>query len=111
MVQRVFGRASEVTAGALRIVQRKSISLIVYVVLLGAMALLFTRIPRGFVPADSSTVGIAQLPAGASIERTDAVFRRMSDIIESTGIVDSIAFRVIDCRLFCRAQRRHCNGL
>jgi multidrug efflux pump len=77
------------------IVQRKSVSLAVYAVLIGLTALLFTRIPEGFVPAPDKQylIGIAQLPAGASLDRTEAVIREMSDIALSVpGIVDSVAF-------------------
>ena len=40
--------------------------MIVYAVLLALTALLFTRIPAGFVPAPDKQylIGIAQLPAG-----------------------------------------------
>ena len=93
---RVFGRASGAYGRRVSsIVQRKSLSLVVYAVLLGATALLFTRIPAGFVPAPDKQylIGIAQLPAGASLERTDAVIRQMSDIaLKVPGIVDSVAF-------------------
>ena len=64
-------------------------------VLLAATALLFARVPAGFVPAPDKQylIGIAQLPAGASLDRTDAVIRRMSDIaLKVPGIVDSVAF-------------------
>ncbi len=77
------------------IVRRKSVSLVIYAVLLGAGALLFRAVPAGFVPAPDKQylIGIAQLPAGASIERTDAVIRQMSEIaLKVPGIVDSVAF-------------------
>ncbi len=77
------------------IVTHKTVSLIVYAVLLGLTGLLFSRIPAGFVPAPDKQylIGIAQLPAGASLERTDAVIREMSDIaLKVPGIVDSVAF-------------------
>lgn len=77
------------------LVKRKSIAMVVYAVLLALTALLFTRIPAGFVPAPDKQylIGIAQLPAGASLERTDAVIREMSDIaLKVPGIVDSVAF-------------------
>jgi len=93
---RFFSRASNgYRNGVTRVVQRKTISLVVYAVLLGAAALLFTRIPGGFVPAPDKQylIGIAQLPAGASIDRTEAVIRQMSDIaLKVPGIVDSVAF-------------------
>ncbi len=93
---RVFGRTSEGYGRQVTgLVHRKSVALVVYAVLLAATALLFSRIPTGFVPAPDKQylIGIAQLPAGASIDRTDAVIRQMSDIARKVpGIVDSIAF-------------------
>ena len=54
---RVFGRASTrygQQVGGL--VRRKSVALVVYAVLLGATALLFARLPGGFVPAPDKHV-------------------------------------------------------
>ena len=91
-----FGRRSEGYGRAVtRIVHRKSVAMVVYAVLLALTAFLFTRIPSGFVPAPDKQylIGIAQLPAGASLERTDAVIRRMSEIaLKVPGIIDSVAF-------------------
>ena len=93
---RVFGRASTGYGNRVTgLVHHKTVSLVVYAVLLAATALMFTRIPAGFVPAPDKQylIGIAQLPAGASLERTDAVIRQMSDIaLKVPGIVDSVAF-------------------
>jgi len=93
---RWFTRRSEgYGRGVTRIVQRKSIAMIVYAVLLALTAFLFTRIPAGFVPAPDKQylIGIAQLPAGATLDRTEAVIRRMSEIaLGVPGIVDSVAF-------------------
>jgi len=93
---RFFGRASEGYSRSVGgMVRRKSVTLVVYAVLLGATALLFTRIPAGFVPAPDKQylVAIAQLPAGASIDRTDAVVREISDIaLKVPGIVYAVAF-------------------
>jgi multidrug efflux pump len=77
------------------IVRHKTASLVVYAILLAATALLFTRIPAGFVPAPDKQylIGIAQLPAGSSIDRTDKVIREMSEIaLKVPGIIDSVAF-------------------
>ena len=81
--------------GVTGILKRKSAALVVYALLLGATALLFTRIPSGFVPAPDKQylIGVAQLPAGASLDRTDEVIRRMSEIaLKVPGIKDSVAF-------------------
>jgi len=91
-----FGRRSESYGrGVTGIVKRKSISMVIYAVLLALTAFLFTRIPSGFVPAPDKQylIGIAQLPAGATLDRTEAVVRRMSEIaLGVPGIVDSVAF-------------------
>ena len=91
-----FHRRSEgYGRGVARIVERKSIALVVYALLLALTAFLFTRIPSGFVPAPDKQylIGIAQLPAGATLDRTEAVIRRMSEIaLKVPGIVDSVAF-------------------
>ncbi|HEU4460477.1 MAG TPA: multidrug efflux RND transporter permease subunit [Methylibium sp.] len=81
--------------GVAGILGRKTIAMAVYAVLLALTALLFTRIPSGFVPAPDKQylIGIAQLPAGATLDRTDKVIREMSEIaLKVPGIVDSVAF-------------------
>ena len=81
--------------GVARLLNMKLAAMLVYVVLLGFTALLFARVPSGFMPAPDKQylVGIIQLPAGASLERTDALMRRMSDIaLKTPGIIDAVAF-------------------
>jgi multidrug efflux pump len=93
---RVFRRSSDrYSRGVQRVITHKSMAMVVYALLLGVTAFLFTRVPSGFVPAPDKQylIGIAQLPAGASLDRTDAVIREMSDIaLKIPGIVDSVAF-------------------
>ncbi len=93
---RFFTRASNgYSKSVTGIVQRKSVAMVVYAVLLALTALLFTRIPAGFVPAPDKQylIGIAQLPAGATLDRTEKVIREMSEIaLKVPGIVDSVAF-------------------
>jgi multidrug efflux pump len=93
---RFFHRSSTAYGrGVAGILHRKSLAMIVYAILLALTALLFTRVPAGFVPAPDKQylIGIAQLPAGASLDRTEEVIRRMSDIaLKVPGIVDSVAF-------------------
>ncbi|QPF75427.1 multidrug efflux RND transporter permease subunit [Roseateles sp. DAIF2] len=91
-----FQRRSEAYGrGVTGILRRKSLALVVYALLLGFSALLLWRLPSGFVPAPDKQylIGVAQLPAGASLDRTEEVIRRMSDIaLKVPGIVDSVAF-------------------
>lgn len=93
---RFFHRRSEdYGRGVSGILKRKSLALLVYAGLLGCTALFFMRLPTGFVPAPDKQylIGVAQLPAGSSLDRTEDVLRRMSDIARQVpGIKDSIAF-------------------
>ena len=93
---RFFTRASNgYSRNVTGLVQRKSLAMVVYAVLLVLTALLFTRIPAGFVPAPDKQylIGIAQLPAAATLDRTEKVIREMSEIaLKVPGIVDSVAF-------------------
>ena len=54
--------------------------MVVYVVLVGATACLFQQVPSGFVPGQDKQylVGFAQLPDGATLDRTEEVIRKMT---------------------------------
>jgi multidrug efflux pump len=86
------GRYSLGVKGA---IARKSTSLIVYAVLLGAAALLFKAVPGGFVPAQDKQylIGFAQLPDGATLDRTEDVIRRMEAItLKQPGVEHAVSF-------------------
>ena len=80
---RLFQRAGEnYGTGVRRAISRKAVMLAVYVGLAAATVGLFRAVPGGFVPVQDKEylVGFAQLPDGASLDRTDQVSRRMSEI-------------------------------
>jgi len=81
--------------GVTGILGRKAAALGVYAVLIGLTLLLFWRVPPGFVPQQDKQylIGIAQLPEGASLDRTTEVIRKLSDIGQQVpGVHDSVAF-------------------
>lgn len=62
---------------------------------MGLTYLGFSSTPTGFVPAQDKQylVAFAQLPDAASLDRTEAVIKRMSEIaLEQPGVADSVAF-------------------
>ncbi len=66
----------------------------------------FNRVPTGFVPTQDKQylVAFAQLPDGASLERTDAVMKRMSDImLKQPGVADAIGFPGLSINGFTNA--------
>ncbi|HUQ84098.1 MAG TPA: multidrug efflux RND transporter permease subunit, partial [Gemmatimonadaceae bacterium] len=93
---RAFARGSERYRNVVRrVVGRSAVSLAVYGGLVALGVLGFSKVPRGFVPTQDKQylVAIAQLPDAASLDRTEAVVRRMADIALSTpGIADAVQF-------------------
>ncbi|OZI71917.1 efflux RND transporter permease subunit [Bordetella genomosp. 12] len=93
---RMFGRASERYAVNVQgVIRHKSKALGVYVLLLALTVGVAYLVPGGFVPAQDKQylIGFAQLPNGASLDRTDAVIRRMSAIaLAEPGVQSAIAF-------------------
>ncbi|MGC4073629.1 MAG: efflux RND transporter permease subunit [Nibricoccus sp.] len=93
---RFFEWASQkYSGGVARLLRLSVIALVVYLGLLGSTALLFKKIPSGFVPTQDKQylVAFTQLPAAAALERTDAVVRRMTDIaLKHPGVANAIEF-------------------
>lgn len=93
---RFFRRSSDRYATAVgRVVQRKASTMGVYLVLLALTAAVSYAVPGGFVPAQDKQylISFAQLPSGASLDRTEQVIRRMSDIaMKQPGVESAIAF-------------------
>ncbi len=80
--------------------------LVAYGGLIGLTYLQLSAVPTGLIPQLDRGYFIAsfQLPPGATLERTDAVVRRASDIIQSRpGVKDSIAFVGLDGATFTNA--------
>jgi multidrug efflux pump len=92
----VFGRGSDAYAGGVRrAISRKGGMMALYLVLIGATVFLFRAVPPGFVPGQDKQylVGFAQLPDGATLDRTEDVIRRMSDIaLKQPGVESAVAF-------------------
>ena len=81
--------------GVRSILTRKSAVMLVYAAMLGAAFFLFRTVPSGFVPAQDKQylVGFAQLPDGATLDRTEDVIRRMSEItMQEPGVESAVAF-------------------
>ncbi len=93
---RFFAWASQkYSNGVARLLRLAVIALVLYVGLLGATSFLFNKIPSGFVPTQDKQylVAFAQLPAAASLERSDAVIRRMGEIaLKHPGVANAIQF-------------------
>jgi multidrug efflux pump len=93
---RFFNRSSErYGRGVTGVIQRKASAMGVYAVLLGLTVGISYLVPGGFVPAQDKQylVSFTQLPAGASLDRTEAVIRRMGEIaLKQPGVESAVAF-------------------
>ncbi len=78
-----------------RIIRFSAIALIVYGGMVWLTYQAFQKTPTGFVPAQDKQylIAFAQLPDGASLDRTEKVIRQLSDIaLKQPGVDNSIAF-------------------
>ncbi|AOF81240.1 RND transporter, hydrophobe/amphiphile efflux-1 family protein [Methyloversatilis sp. RAC08] len=93
---RVFSRASDrYSRGVSGVISRKASAMGVYGALLAATVGLSYLVPGGFVPAQDKQylISFAQLPSGASLDRTEDVIRRMGDIaLAQPGVENAVAF-------------------
>jgi multidrug efflux pump len=93
---RTFGRATHAyTGGVRKALGRKAVMLGVYAVLAVATVGVFKAVPGGFVPTQDKQylIGFAQLPDGATLDRTEEVIRKMGDIaLKHPGVANAVAF-------------------
>lgn len=82
-------------------------SLLVFAGLLAGTWYMANIVPRGFIPTmdQGYAIVVVQLPDGASLERTDAVIRRASDIVRSVpGVSHAVAFAGFSGATFTNAS-------
>src|SRR5437867_3705897 len=82
-------------AGVSGVIRKSAIALIVYGGLIALTAWSFNKVPTGFVPTQDKQylVAFAQLPDASSLDRTEAVIRRMSEIgLKQPGVQDAVEF-------------------
>ncbi|MDH1212287.1 efflux RND transporter permease subunit [Pseudomonas chengduensis] len=93
---RMFERASNRYVGTVRRVLRgSSIAMLIYGGLLVLGYLGFSSTPTGFVPQQDKQylVAFAQLPDAATLDRTEVVIKRMSEIAgKHPGVENTVAF-------------------
>lgn len=80
--------------GVKAVLKRKAPYLLMYLVIVGVMAWMFTKIPTSFLPEEDQGVLFAQVqtPAGSSAERTYEVVRQMREYLldEESEVVRSV---------------------
>ncbi|WP_296989274.1 efflux RND transporter permease subunit [Thalassospira sp. UBA1131] len=93
---RFFNRSTDLYAGGVkRLLGVKAIMMVLYVGLLALTYQGFQILPTGFVPLQDKQylVSFAQLPQGATLDRTEDVIREMSDIaLREPGVESAVAF-------------------
>jgi multidrug efflux pump len=93
---RCFGAAAErYSSGVSKVLTRKALMMGMYVLLLALTGVLFKAVPSGFVPSQDKQylIGFAQLPDGATLDRTEEVIRRMGEImLKHPGVENAVSF-------------------
>jgi multidrug efflux pump len=93
---RVFGRVSDQYGKRVcTVIAQRRFVLAAFLLLLLGTWIMFRVVPSGFIPAQDKQylIGIVQLPDAASLDRTEDVVRRMSEIAMKTpGVEHAIGF-------------------
>jgi multidrug efflux pump len=104
---RFFIRASNgYSIGVSRVLRVAFAAIVVYAGLVGLTAVGFRQVPQGFVPTQDKEylVAFAQLPDGATLDRTESVIRKMTDIaMKHPGVSNSVAFPGLSINNFVNA--------
>jgi multidrug efflux pump len=93
LFNRVFERASDGYGhGVRRITAIRGTVLAIFGLLLACTWGIFQIVPGGFIPPQDKQylIGIVQLPDAASLDRTESVVRRMSQLAKETPGVDHV---------------------
>ncbi|MCW5773360.1 MAG: multidrug efflux RND transporter permease subunit [Rhodospirillaceae bacterium] len=108
LFNRGFDRLSTRYAGGVGVLsRRKGVMLLLYAALVGATVFISGRVPGGFIPQldQGYAIVVIQLPEGASLTRTDAVTKRVSEIVKSTpGVRNAVAFAGFSGATFTNAS-------
>ena len=104
---RFFARASATySLGVARVLRIAVAAVVVYAGLVGLSYVGFRQVPAGFIPTQDKEylVAFAQLPDGATLDRTEAVIRKMTDIaMKHPGVSNSVAFPGLSINGFVNA--------
>lgn len=93
---RIFKASSEAYGkGVIKVIKHKNSAIAVYALLLLATYGMFKLVPPGFIPTQDKQylVSFAQLPEGATLDRTEQIIREMSEIaLKEPGVESAVAF-------------------
>jgi hydrophobe/amphiphile efflux-1 (HAE1) family protein len=93
---KVFAAAGNGYSKALTLtIRRSGIALLIYAGLIALTWAGFNAVPGGFIPDQDKQylIAVAQLPPASSIDRTEAVVRRMSEIgLKTPGVQHAVEF-------------------
>lgn len=81
--------------GVIKVINHKKATFIIYALLLLGTYQIFQLVPPGFIPTQDKQylVSFAQLPEGATLDRTESVIREMSEIaLKEPGVESAVAF-------------------
>jgi hydrophobe/amphiphile efflux-1 (HAE1) family protein len=90
-----------------RLVRGVTVVLVIYVGLIAVAGVEFSKTPTGFIPEQDQgyLINVVQLPPGSTLDRTEKVVRRGTDIILGTKGVEHVApFAGLDATTFTVAS-------
>jgi len=105
-----FRTAADIYVGIVKVLVHWAVApfaLMIYAALLALTVWFFASTPTSFIPGQDKgyLIAVAKLPDGASLDRTDAVIRQMSEIALKNDAVDgAVAFPGLSFNGFCNSS-------
>jgi len=96
LFNKVFNKSQRAYTKSVHVfASRKLIMMVLFSLLVGATVYSFKLVPPGYIPAQDKQylISFAQLPTGATLDRTEDVMRDMADAaMEEEGVVSAVQF-------------------
>ncbi|OUR88684.1 multidrug efflux RND transporter permease subunit, partial [Methylophaga sp. 42_8_T64] len=96
LFNRTFRKASRGYSGSISgLLEHKALAFTVYLILIGSTIYGFNLLPKGFIPAQDKQylISFAQLPDGATLDRTESVIKEMGTIaMNEPGVESAVQF-------------------
>jgi multidrug efflux pump len=105
-----FRTAADIYVGIVKVLVHWAVApfaLMIYAALLALTVWFFASTPTSFIPGQDKgyLIAFCKLPDGASLDRTDAVIRKMSEIaLENPAVDGAVAFPGLSFNGFCNSS-------
>src|SRR5258706_16289528 len=97
------------SASVAALIRRALLVMLVFAAMLGVLYMMLSTRPTGLVPDEDQgyMFAVVQLPAGASLERTNAAVDKLTKIVNEQSGIDGVGKKPGGKKVTCRSSSYH----